>query len=274
MTTFTDSLINVLYNNHPLRQRMKASDVDKINYAKVMEIYKDRFADPNNFTFYFVGNIDEETFKPLVEQYLASLEKNKRNEDWKDINLGIPEKDNICHFTKQMQNPKASIYMILNGAMEYNYRNNLYMKALSDVMDIYYTRTIREEEGGTYGVGVMGQVTDKPKDAFLFLVAFDTNKEMYEKLMSKVYEGLNDVAQNGPSAEDLNKVVENLYKKRAEQLEENNFWVNAIDTFEEDHINMVAEFEDIVKSINPQTIADFAKLVLKGYKKEIVQLPE
>ena len=141
-------------------------------------------------------------------------------------------------------------------------------------MDIYYTRTIREEEGGTYGVGVMGQVTDKPKNAFLFLVAFDTNKEMYEKLMNKVYEGLNDVAQNGPAQEDLSKVVENLYKKRTEQMEENSFWINAIDTFEDDNINIMAEFDDIVKSITPQTIADFAKEVLKGYKKEIVQLPE
>ena len=274
MITFTDSLTKVLYNNHPLRKRIKADDIDKIDYAKAMELYQDRFADPNNFTFYFVGNIDDETFKPMVEQYLASLEKNKRSEDWKDINLGIPETNYNCHFTKQMQNPKATIYMIMNGTMEYNYHNQMYMKALSDVMDIYYTRTIREEEGGTYGVGVMGQVADKPKNAFLFLVAFDTNKEMYEKLMNKVYEGLNDVAQNGPAQEDLSKVVENLYKKRTEQMEENSFWINAIDTFEDDNINIMAEFDDIVKSITPQTIADFAKEVLKGYKKEIVQLPE
>ena len=209
-----------------------------------------------------------------MEQYLASLKADKRKESWKDINLGISEKDNICHYTKAMQNPKTSIYMILNRKMDYNYRNQLYMKALSDLMDIYYTRTIREEEGGTYGVGVMGQLTDKPKDAFLFLVAFDTNKDLYEKLMGKVYEGLNDVAQNGPSQEDLTKVVENLYKKRTEQLEENNFWINAIDTYEEDNINIVAEYDAIVKSITPQTIADFAKEILKGYKKEIVQLPE
>ena len=169
--------------------------------------------------------------------------------------------------------PKATIYMIINGTMEYSYRNQLYMKALSDVMDIYYTRTIREEEGGTYGVGVMGQLSDKPKDAYLFLVAFDTNKEMHEKLMNKVYEGLNDVAQNGPAQEDLTKVIENLYKKRAEQLEENSFWVGAMEKFEEDKVNIVAEYDEIVKSINPQTLADFAKDVLKGYKKEIVQLP-
>ena len=273
MVTFSDSLVKVLYSNHPLRMRMKAEDVDQISYVNAMEMYKDRFKDPNNFTFYFVGNIDEDAFKPLVEQYLASLKKNKRKECWKDINLGISEKEVICHYEKDMQNPKVTIYMTINGPMEYNYRNEIYMDVLSDIMDIYYTRTIREEEGGTYGVGVYGTVTDRPKDAFLFLVAFDTNRDMYERLMNKVRDGLNDVATNGPSQEDLTKVVENLYKKRAENKEENSFWLNAMKTFNEDQINIDAEFEDIVKSITTQTIADFAKEVLNGYNKEVVQLP-
>ena len=273
MSTFSDSLMKVLYNNHPLRKRIKADDIDKINYPKAMEMYKERFKDPNNFTFYFVGNIDESTFKPLVEQYLASLKKNKRKENWKDINLDISEKDVICHYEKEMQNPKVTIYMTINGKMDYNYRNQVYMGALGDVMDIYYTRTIREEEGGTYGVGVMGQVSDKPQNEYIFLVAFDTNRDMYKKLMNKVRDGFNDIAQNGPSQEDLTKVIENLYKKRAEQKEENSFWVDAIETFEEEKINIDAEFDAIVKSITPQTMADFAKEVLKGYKKEIVQLP-
>ena len=273
MITFSDSITKVLYNNHPLRMRIKAEDIDKVDYAKAMELYADRFKDPNNFTFYFVGNINEETFNPLVEQYLASLKKNKRKDNWKDVGLSIPQGDYICHYEKEMQNPKATVYTIIVGEMEYNYRNQLYMKALSDVMDIYYTRSIREEEGGTYGVGVVGQISNKPKDDYLFLVGFDTNKEMYEKLLGKVYEGLNDVAENGPAQEDLTKVVENLYKKRAEQLEENSFWLKAIDTFEEDKINVVAEYDEIVKSITPQSIADFAKEVLKGSKKEVVQLP-
>lgn len=274
MTTFSDSLIMVLYNNHPLRIRTKAADIDKIDYAKAMDMYKQCFADPKNFTFYFVGNIDEETFKPLVEQYLASLKKGKGKNDWKDIGLGISEKDVICHYEKEMQNPKVTIYMTINGLMEYNYRNMIYMDVLSDVMDIYYTRTIREEEGGTYGVGVYGTVNDKPKDAYMFLIAFDTNLDMYEKLMGKVRDGLNDVATNGPAQEDLSKVVENLYKKRAENKEENSFWISAMSDFVEDNINIDAEFDAIVKSITPQTIADFAKEVLKGYNKEVVQMPK
>jgi len=273
MVTFSDSLIKVLYNNHPLRLRLKPTDLDKVDYAKALDMYKDRFKDPNNFTFYFVGNIDEAAFKPLVEQYLASLKKYKRKENWKDINLSYPEKDEICHYAKEMQNPKVTIYKTINGSMDYNYRNMVYMNALSSVLDIYYTRTIREDEGGTYGVNVFGQLSDKPKDNYLFLILFETNLPMYEKLLNKVQEGLNDVSENGPAQEDLTKVIENLYKKRAENLEENNFWSTAIEQYEEDGINIVAEYDEIVKSITPQTIADFLKEILKGWNKEVVQLP-
>ena len=273
MVTFSDSLTKIMYNNHPLRLRMKASDLDMINYDEAMKMYQDRFADPNNFTLYFVGNIDIDSFKPLVEQYLASLKKKKRKESWNDINLSITKEDHICHFNKEMQNPKTSIYMILNGEMEYNYHNQLYMKALSDIMDIVYTKTIREEEGGTYGVGVMGQLTKIPSNSYLFLIAFDTNDDIYQKLINKVYEGLEDVATNGPRQEDLNKVVENLYKKRAENLEENSFHTSAIKTLVDDGINIIAEYDEIVKSMTVESIADFTKEILKSYKKEIVQLP-
>lgn len=89
-----------------------------------------------------------------------------------------------------MKNPKVTIYKVINGNMEYNYRNQIYMDALGDIMDIYYTRTIREEEGGTYGVGTMGQITNIPNDNYLFLIAFDTNKEMYEKLLTRLQTAL------------------------------------------------------------------------------------
>ena len=273
MITFSDSLTKVMYNNHPLRMRMRAEDVDKIDYLGAMKMYKQLFKDPNNFTFYFVGNINEDEFKPLVEKYLGSLKKKGGKNIWKDINLSITESDNICHYEKEMQNPKTTIYMIMNGQMEYTYENIMYMKALSDVMDIYYTRTIREEEGGTYGVGVYGTVNDRPKDAYLFLVAFDTNRDMYQRLMQKVYDGLNDVAENGPAQEDLTKVIENLYKKRNENLEENSFWLSAMETYMEDNIDIVATYDAIVKSMTPQTIAEFTKRVMEGFRKEIVQLP-
>ena len=271
--TLSDSLTKVLYNNHPLRLRMNAEDYDKVDYAKAMEMYKNRFADPNNFVFTFVGNIDVETFKPLVEQYLASLKKNKRSENWSDVGLGVTDGDYKTHYRKEMQDAKTSVYMIYTGDMEYNLYNNIYMGVLSDILDIVYTKSIREEQGGTYGVGVMGQINNRPSEEFMFYIAFDTNDEIYATLMDIAKEGLKDIAENGPSQENLSKVVENKLKKRAEQLQENNFWTSVISSLERDGIDYVTEYENIVKNITVESVAEFAKQVANGNLKEIVQLP-
>ena len=271
--TLSDSLTKVLYNNHPLRLRMNVEDYDKVDYAKAMEMYKDRFADPNNFTFIFVGNIDVETFKPLVEQYLASLKKKNRKEDWNDVGLGVADGSYTTHYRKEMQDPKTSVYMIYDGAMEYNLYNKVYMDVLSDVLDIVYTKSIREEQGGTYGVGVMGTTMNKPNDAFMFYTVFDTNDEIYATLIDIAKAGLKDIAENGPRQEDLSKVLENKLKKRTEELQENRFWTNAILTDVTDNIDLITEYENIIKGVTVESVADFAKQIINGNLKEIVQLP-
>lgn len=84
MTSFSDSITAVLYNNHPLAKRMTSEEYDKVDYAKGLKMATERFADPNNFVFTFVGNINPETFEPLVEQYLGSLKSKKNKETWSD----------------------------------------------------------------------------------------------------------------------------------------------------------------------------------------------
>ena len=271
--TLSDSITKVLYNNHPLRLRMNVEDYDKVDYAKAMEMYENRFADPNNFTFTFVGNIDVETFKPLVEQYLASLKKKNRKEDWKDVGLGVAAGSYTTHYRKEMQDPKTSVYMIYNGAMEYNLYNEVYMDVLSDVLDIVYTKSIREEQGGTYGVGVMGTTMNRPNDAFMFYTVFDTNDEVYATLIDIAKAGLKDIAENGPRQEDLSKVLENKLKKRTEELQENGFWTSAIMSQVTDNMDVVTEYENIIKGVTVESIAEFAKQILNGNLKEIVQLP-
>jgi zinc protease len=48
-------------------------DLAKIDYKRIMEMYKELFRNPGSFVFTFVGNIDEAKVKPVIEQYLASL---------------------------------------------------------------------------------------------------------------------------------------------------------------------------------------------------------
>jgi zinc protease len=152
--------------------------------------------------------------------------------------------------------------------------NQLKMRVLGDVMDIVYTEKIREDEGGTYGVGVQGNLSLRPKPSFMFFIGFDTNTEMYEKLMGIAIAELQNVANQGPRPEDLKKVKEFLVKKHAEDLENNRYWMGCIQTMDRDKYNPMANYEQIVNSITADDVANMAKAVLKGYKKEVVQIPE
>ena len=274
MTAFRDNMVFAMYDNHPLAKRMKADDYDKVDYAKAMKLYADRFKDANNFVFTFVGNIDPETFEPMVEQYIGSLKTKKNDETWTNNCPVITDKDVTCHYTKAMENPMVTCYMVYNGDMQFNRKNQMAMQALSDVMDIVYTEKIREDEGGTYGVGVQGNLSLRPKETFMFLIGFQTNKEMYEKLMGIAKAELQNVANNGPRPEDLKKVKEFLIKKHSEDLESNRYWMNSIQTKERDGYNPMENYADIVNSITGDDVANMAKAVLKGYLKEVVQIPE
>ncbi len=273
-TAFRDNMVFAMYDNHPLAKRMKAEDYDKVDYAKALKLYADRFKDANNFVFTFVGNIDPETFEPLIEQYIGALKTKKNDETWTANCPTLTDKDVNCHYTKAMENPMVTCYMVYNGDMQFNRKNQLTMQALSDVMDIVYTEKIREDEGGTYGVGVQGNLSLRPKETFMFLIGFQTNKEMYEKLMGIAKVELQNVASNGPRPEDLKKVKEFLIKKHSEDLESNRYWMNSIQCKERDGYNPMENYNDLINGITGDDVANMAKAVLKGYLKEVVQIPE
>ena len=271
---FRDNLMLALYDNHPLTVRMKAEDYDKVDYAKALKLYADRFKDANNFVFTFVGNINPETFEPLVEQYLGSLKTKNITENWTNNAPALTDKDFNSHYTKATENPMVTCYMVYNGDIQFNRKNQMVMQALNDVMDIVYTEKIREDEGGTYGVGVSGNLINRPKESFMFLIGFQTNKEMYEKLMGIAKVELQNVANNGPREQDLKKVKEFLIKKHSEDMESNRYWLNCITTKDRDGYNPMENYVDIINGITGDDVANMAKVVLKGYLKEVVQIPE
>ena len=63
---FSDTVQAVLGNHSIRRQAMTEETYDKINLDKAFEVFKQRFADASDFTFVFVGNIEEPNFKEMV----------------------------------------------------------------------------------------------------------------------------------------------------------------------------------------------------------------
>ena len=256
-----DTLNKEMYGNHPMAMRVKAEMIDQIDYNRIMEMYKDRFKEAGDFTFLFVGNINLEEAKPLIETYLGGLPTINRKENFKDIKLDIQKGIRKNVFEKKMETPKATVLNIISGNCPLNLKNSLLMTILSQTMDMVYTETIREKEGASYGVGTVGQI-NYPKDEAIFQIYFDTDPAKREKMEQIVMTELQKVAQEGPRPEHLAKVKEFLLKKHIENSKENSYWLGQLDSYYWNNTDMNTNYEKLVNELTGEDVKNFTKALL------------
>ena len=258
----TDTLQREMYGNHPMAGRVKADMIDQTDYNRIMEMYKDRFKEAGDFTFLFVGNINLEEAKPLIETYLGGLPTINRKENYQDIKLDIQKGTRKNLFEKQMETPKATVISIISGDCEYNLKNNLLMTMLSQTMSMVYLETVREKEGASYGVSAYGQLSRGTKDEAFFQIYFDTDPAKREKMEQIVMTELQKVANEGPRPEHLAKVKEFLLKKHIENVKENSYWLGQLNNYYWYNTDMNTNYEQLVNELTVEDVKNFTKALL------------
>ena len=265
-----DTLTKVLYNNHPRAINMKAADVEKTDDKRILEIYKERFANAADFSFIFTGAIDEAVAIPLIEKYIGGLPAGGKKEKYVDAKLDIQKGQIKNVFEKQMATPSATVYLVYSGKAKHNLKNYLMMSLTDQILDIIYTEEIREKEGGTYGVGTSGSITRIPKESFRLLVMFQTAPELREKLTGMAVDLLHKFAEEGPRQKDLDKVREYMLKKYTENQKENSYWANQLHNEIALGYDGYTDYEKTLNSITTDDLKKFAKSLLKqGNKIEV-----
>ena len=263
LSSINDSLQKAMYNNHPRVVMMKPEMVDQIDYDRILEMYNDRFKDASDFTFYFVGNIDLETAKPLIAEYLGALPAINRKETFKDTKMSIRKGVYKNEYAKEQQTPTATIVFLYSGKAPYTLKNDILLSFATQVLDMVYTEEVREKEGGTYGVNCFGDLQKYPKEQLLLQIVFQTDPAKKDKLAGIVVDELKKLAAEGPSDVHLQKVKEYMLKKHNENLKENGYWLNSIDEYLYTGINPIKDYEQIVNGITAKDIQKFANELLK-----------
>ncbi|NDW13157.1 insulinase family protein [Bacteroides sp. 214] len=259
MVTFIDSINSTIYNNHPRSTRLSSGMIDKVNYDRVIEMYKDRFADASDFTFVFIGNIDMETAKPLFEMYLGSLPSINRKETFADTKMDLRQGMYKNEFIKEQETAKVSSFVFYNGKCDYNQKNRVLMDITRQILTLIYTEKVREDEGGTYGVSVNGGLEKDPKETFYLQIMFETSPSKKDKLMEIIFAEMDNLMNAGPSELNLNKTKEFMIKKHQENLKENSYWLSTINEYVLNGVNMETGYEEIVNGATVGDIQKFAK---------------
>lgn len=275
-TALNDTISKVVYNNHPRAVSLEAEDFDKISYQRILDIYKERYGDASDFTFTFVGNLNVDSIRPYIEQYLATLPANGRVDKPSPDALPKIVKGKLeNHFSREMQTPKSSVFQLYSGKSEYNLKNLLTASLLSQILDLVYTETIREAEGGSYGVYAGVSLSDFPKGQTTLQVFFDTDPEKWENMVRIVDEEIQRIATEGPKSEHLTKSRDNMLKRHNERLQENSYWLNVIDSYYFRGMDAYTNYKETLESITADDIKKFmSDFIGQGNCVEVVMGPK
>lgn len=271
---FSDT-INVMMTSHnrrtvPLTYKL----LDDISFEKIKSVYAQRFSDPGNFTFQFVGKINPEVTKPMFEKYLASLPAQNRKDIYKDDGIRPPKGQLINDFKRENKTPRTSVFVDFNGSCNYSPDDRLFGAAIRHVLELRYVESIREDEGGTYSVRISYNIDKNPVPGFMMNVMFDTDPVKADKLVGIVHREVNKMVETGPSEIDLQKAKEYFIKQRQEDMKENNWWNNLLVDYYLYNMDFLTGYENKVQALDVQSVHDYAKKVLtQGNIIEIIMRP-
>ena len=273
---FGDSCKATYYDHNPRLKPMLLEDVKDINYDRILQIAKERTSNASEWTFTFIGNFDEDSIRPLICQYIASLPVKGKIEKGKVTSI-IQKGEIVNEFKRKQETPQATAYMIWhNDKMPYTLENSVRADIAGQVLSMIYLKKIREEESAAYSVGAQGDASifiDKSHRITLFAYCpmNPDKKELAVKIMNEEVKNLTKTCDESM----LKKVKDVMLKDIDDKSKTNNYWLSVIDTYRNNGIDMYTDAKKTIEAQTTQSICDFMKEFLKpGNHISVIMMPE
>ena len=138
-----DSISLFLTNYSPRTMIMNPDFLKLVDLEKIRKIYSERFKNASDFTFFIVGNVDEDTVKMLAEKYIGSIKSYADKENFVDRKVMPPKGKFVKEVQIPLAVPKATVFVSHNTAFKYNSYNNVTLKVIQGILEIVFTEKVR-----------------------------------------------------------------------------------------------------------------------------------
>ena len=269
-TALQDSIIKVVYDNHPRALRLRSEDVAALDYDSLLRIYGERFANAADFDFYLVGDFEVDSVAPLLARYIGALPVARGHEKYKDITLRMARGERTCMFEKEQDTPNATVIFSYHAPVRCDLRSRLLTSFLGQALQMLFTETVREDEGGAYGVPVSAQLSDYPEPVAMVTIKLPTSPEKVDRMTEVIYAGLEKMATEGPSDDYMQKIREYMVRSHAESLKDNSYWMSQLIARTREKKDYVTRFDKVLQGITADDVRAFAAKIFHGGNRAVV----
>lgn len=262
---FGDTLTVTLAQYHFRARPFTTALLNEIDMERSLAIYHERFANAADFTFVFVGNFSVDSLRPFVEKYIGALPGTPAAEKVRDVGIrpptGVVEKT-----VRRGVEPKSTTSIIFSGPFEFTLPNRLGLALMTDVLELRLRDVLREDLGGTYGASVSSSSTREPTPRYSVRVSFGADPQRLESLTKTVFEQIEKLKQQPPTAEELAKVKEAQRREWETNMKRNAYWVAQIAARDRagEPIADALNFPDRLNALTPARLQQAAQRYLRS----------
>lgn len=266
------------YGSHPRKETIKMEELEKIELDESYHIYKDRFADASDFTFFFVGNFFPEEIKPMISAYLGNLPKLDRKENWRDTNTELlPGVIDTIEYRGQA--PKSLVEIIYHGDLDVEKDSRLAFNAMCSILNKRLRDQLREEKGGVYNVSVRPFTSRIPTNKYRITISFNCQPGETRELVALIDQEVDKMNTRPPTEEEINTYKEKSRQSRIVNLEENGFWMSQLSARYKYNLPLenifLEKLEEQLSAIDQEAIQKAAeKFLSKENYIELILMPE
>jgi zinc protease len=223
---FSREITRFKFNEHVRRRPLEIEDLEKVSGEASFRLFRERFANASDFTFFLIGNVDPIKHQDLITRYLGRLPVTDKREALIDPDIRIREGRHELIFNKGKAQ-KSLVEITLHGAFDFQKEDEHLFQSLLEIARIKLRESLREEMGGVYGVGVYGSPS-RISNNFSITISFSADPGQAQDLTNAVWLVLNKLKDEGPEEEDIVKIKETQRQTRKVDLENNRFWLSIL----------------------------------------------
>ncbi len=257
---FSDTLSKIVSMNSPRVIAIPTdAQLDQVNLDRLMSIFKDRFSDASDFTYFMVGNFKVSDVTPLLEKYIGGLPSTRRKETWKDVSPGFPKGLVMVDVPKNSE-PQSMVAMVWNGDFKWKDKYRMGFTMLMNILSITCRESMREDKGGVYGVSINGNAVKFPEPKYRITTSWGCNPDSIKMLSQTLLNEMGKIKKDGPTEVDLNKVKETMIRERETRQKENGFWISLLQNhyLYGDRLLTFDEYKNFVNSFTTNDIKAIA----------------
>ena len=225
---FGDTIRTTLSRNSPRAQPMTVARLETFDPARAIAIYKDWFKDFNDFTFVIVGNVNVDSLRPLVTQWLGGLPAAGGKHAWLDVAPIAPE-GLITKIVRKGKEPVAQQVIYFSGTATGSTRETgLAGEAAAQILQERLMDKLREAMGATYGVNANSSLEHVPKLRYRSEIAFKSTPARADTLWQAAQEIIAALRTSGPTPDEVQKFVAQARRATEVAVKTNDWWLGEI----------------------------------------------